>query len=84
MEKDEFTTKVIFKIEAPCEIEGRKLPRDIVAFFPENMMCYSHIGQHSEYSVEYCHDCKPATPEQYADLKAELESIGYNLEVVDG
>lgn len=43
--------------------------------------CYCHIGQHSECSPEYVKECKLATPEQYADLKKELESIGYKLKV---
>lgn len=42
---------------------------------------YAHVGQHGE-----CYDGmyrrKQATPEQYADLKAEMESIGYDLEVM--
>lgn len=41
--------------------------------------CYSHIGQHALAHVDYIKECKPATPEQYADLKRELVSIGYNL-----
>ena len=43
--------------------------------------CYSYIGQHGE-----CYDGmqrrKRATPEQYAPLKQEMESIGYELEVI--
>jgi len=43
--------------------------------------CYAHIGQHSS-----CYDGmqrrKRATPEQYAPLKREMESLGYELEVI--
>lgn len=42
--------------------------------------CYTHMGQHSE-----CYDGmerrKRATPEQYAELAAELRSIGYDLTI---
>ena len=59
----------------------------ILAYFPRtlhnamSMTCYAHIGQHSQAAPEYVRKLKKATPEQYADLKAELESIGYNLTV---
>lgn len=40
--------------------------------------CYQHLGQHGE--GRYFHmmaTTKPATPEEYAALKRELEAIGY-------
>jgi hypothetical protein len=64
---------------------------DITAFFAPvyyeggygfEYTCYAHIGQHSDYSMEYAKECKEATPEDYKDLFEELTSIGYNLEVV--
>lgn len=43
--------------------------------------CYAHVGQHGE-----CYDGmqrrKKATVEQYAPLKREMESLGYQLEIV--
>lgn len=43
--------------------------------------CYAHIGQHSD-----CYDGmqgrKKASPTEYALLKSEMESIGYNLELI--
>ncbi len=42
---------------------------------------YAHIGQHSACHPDYTKECKPATQEQYKDLKSELESIGYNLKI---
>lgn len=43
--------------------------------------CYARIGQHGT-----CYDGmerrKRATPEQYTPLKKEMESIGYDLEMV--
>ncbi len=74
------TTEVIFRVEK----DG-----SILAVFPyisysgcNYVTCYQHIGQHSEMRWSYMSDTKPATPERYADLKAELESIGYNLKVI--
>jgi hypothetical protein len=37
---------------------------------------YTHVGQHSEGRWHYYLDAtRPTTPEEYADLKAELEQI---------
>ncbi len=44
--------------------------------------CYAHIGQHSVCHTDYFMECEPATPKQYKDLAAELESIGYNLTII--
>ena len=68
--------KVIFKKEG-CEI---------LAVFPEEIgntnvstcVCYAHIGQHSQCDVFYAKDLKAASQAEYADLLAELESIGYD------
>lgn len=62
--------------------------REIIALFPGidagGGFCssYEHIGQHggAEYSGVIAATV-PARPDEYADLKAELESIGYNLDV---
>jgi hypothetical protein len=63
---------------------------DLFAYFPDNIHngeyrdCYSHIGQHSSCHPEYAEESRPATPEEYADLKAELENqIGYELDVIN-
>ena len=60
----------------------------VFALFPfidhSNGYCtsYQHIGQHSGADYAGCiADSRPAKPEEYADLKAELESIGYELDV---
>ena len=63
---------------------------EIIALFAEEpadaegKLCssYQHVGQHG--AADYPHiirNSKPAKPEQYAALKAELEGIGYSLEV---
>jgi hypothetical protein len=78
--QDTETTKVVF----------RKFQGEIIALFPEEaftldpVLCssYAHVGQHSAadyYGV--LTSSKPATDAEAADLKAELESLGYNLKV---
>ena len=66
----------------------------VLAFFPEShknsqllplghlCTCYSHIGQHSACSINYVRGLKMATPKQYKDLASELESEGYDLEIL--
>lgn len=62
---------------------------DVVAMFPEiqadmskeNCQSYQHIGQHGAASYQLVNDTRLATPEEYADLKLELEQIGYNLDI---
>lgn len=55
---------------------------EILAVFPNQLEynlyleCYAHIGQHSTCSLDYYRsDTRPATPEEYADLLAELTAI---------
>ena len=80
MGKDTFKTKVVFRKVK----EG-----DVLALFPEQSYCinyktecYQHIGQHGEADYQHCIAItKLATPGEYKDLKAELESLGYALEV---
>lgn len=70
---DIITTPIAYRVE-----DG-----DVVAFMPKLeaspgcITCYAHVGQHSEASVEYMESLGEATPEQYADLHAELEGRGY-------
>ena len=47
---------------------------------PSMCMSYMHIGQHGE--GQYPAATVPATAEEYGELKAELERIGYTLRVV--
>jgi hypothetical protein len=54
-------------------------PSDVAGYFCSS---YMHLGQHSGADYQGCVKAtRPATPEEYADLKAELEGIGYNLDV---
>lgn len=63
---------------------------EIIALFPDDkennnlIGSYMHVGQHG--GADYDHvikDSRPASIDEYSNLKEELESIGYNLEVVD-
>lgn len=80
-------TQVIFLIEKP---EG-DLPCDVFAFFPKEkythsdngtFMSYAHIGQHSPCHIDYALECEECPPEKHQPLKAELEGIGYELEII--
>jgi hypothetical protein len=64
---------------------------DILALFPElpatndgyTCQSYEHVGQHGAADYHGClHQTRPATDAEYAELKAELERIGYVLDVV--
>ena len=62
---------------------------EATALFPEvlfdhsgHCMCYARVGQHGAADYEGCIErSRPSTPEQTARLKAELESLGYEIEV---
>lgn len=87
------TTKVLFLIDKPDIMNGEfegipfaYFPDEIHSFNgyrPDNRTCYSHLGQHSACHPDYAKQCRKATPEQYQHLKEELESIGYNLEILN-
>ena len=77
-------TPVIFRVFP------KKEGGDVIALFPtlpgshEWWTCssYMHVGQHGAADCRGLIDStRPATPEQYATLKRELESIGYKLKV---
>ncbi len=71
----------------------RKFPEgDVIALFPKLLegqdihsnqfiLSYMHIGQHGSAIDDLIDDLSPATADEYSDLKAELSSIGYELEV---
>lgn len=68
------TTPVIF----------RKDRAGITAVFPTlpasygDMTCYARVGQHSGCTFDWYNTTRPAAPAEYADLLAELRSIGYD------
>jgi hypothetical protein len=63
----------------------RVIRGEVNAFMPDaeanpgNILCYAHMGQHSEASYDYYREGRPAKPEEYRDLKSELERIGYKV-----
>lgn len=68
-------TRVIFKMSGD----------ECVAFLVDceasagSILCYMHVGQHSEADIGFFQECRLATEEEYKDLREELESIGYRL-----
>lgn len=53
-----------------------------VAANPGYVVCYQHIGQHGEGKYwGIMADSRRAAPEEYAQLKKELEQIGYIVHV---
>ena len=81
MEKDTVKTVVVFR--------KFKDHGDLVALFPNeivddfgNCNSYQHVGQHGAAAYNgVVYKTVAATPEEYAPLKQELESIGYLLDV---
>lgn len=72
------TLPVVFRIDRA------KTDRQITAVFPTTpgtgdpttMQCYAHLGQHGACSLDWYYSrTRPATPEQYAPLLAELRGI---------
>jgi len=86
-EEEEDLTKVLFLVNDADQDYGA----DVFAYFPEEnydnggylKTGYAHVGQHTAVSPEYAKESREATPEEYSDLKRELEGQGYNLEVLN-
>jgi len=88
LEKVDETNEDMTKVQFLVNEKDPQNP-DLFAYFPEeghdaiHKTGYSHVGQHSAVHPEYAAESRPATPEEYAGLKAELEGQGYNLEVIN-
>jgi hypothetical protein len=62
---------------------------EVIALFPEEpgnsnywtFMSYMHVGQHGIAADHVVWATTLATPDEYNNLKQELESIGYDLVV---
>lgn len=71
-------TPVIFRAEKYGPFKN-----ELTAVFPKldanpgMMVCYAHIGQHSECCFNWYRKTRPATPEEYNTLLKELVRIGY-------
>jgi len=82
MTNDTEVTKVIFR-------KFKDGYKEVIALFPEipgttdpyTCLSYMRVGQHSSASVGIIDSTTLAKPEEYADLKEELERIGYVLDV---
>lgn len=82
MDKKQYKSKVIFRF----------WKKDIIAIFPEELgdnspytcSSYMHMGQHGACDPHIViNNSRLATPEEYNDLKEELENqIGYNLIII--
>jgi hypothetical protein len=87
MKKDNFKTPVIFLMEQTDEEN-----KQVFAYFPKmyhnkelyktTFTSYAHIGQHSACHLDYAKECTEATESEYKELFNELESIGYNLQIL--
>jgi hypothetical protein len=91
MKKDNITLFPFKKDINKTDVIFRKFKEgDIIALFPYeiessrgNILSYMHNGQHSEAMYLHCVSIsKLATETEYNDLKNELESIGYNLNII--
>lgn len=65
---------VIFRKESDGTILA-VFPTQAESYSGWHMLCYGHIGQHGTCSIEYYWSMRPASPEEYADLLAELTAI---------
>ena len=83
MTKDKRKTSVVFLIHNTDNQHS-----DLFAFFPKIVeqnsvyMCYARNGQHSPCHIDYARESRLATPEEYDPLREELESLGYNLNIL--
>lgn len=68
------TLPVIFRKESDGSILA-VFPTQAESYAGYHMLCYAHIGQHGTCSIDYYHETKPASPDEYADLLAELTGI---------
>jgi hypothetical protein len=84
--KDDFKTDVIFRKWNNKNFAGDH----IIALFPHevcnydgSVTSYMHFGQHGDATYNHCiRSSKPAKEKEYIDLYRELQSIGYDLNVI--
>lgn len=81
MQKDLHKTQVIFRVDKHGEVYAL-FPHEVCDFMG-HVTSYQHVGQHGSADYKHCiKTSKNATPTQALPLYQELESIGYNLEVI--
>jgi len=85
MLKDTHTTEIMFRVDTTKDFKGTifaVLPHE-VSNFKGDVTTYQHVGQHSSGDYNVClEQSRPANELESADLKAEMESLGYNIKVV--
>lgn len=75
-------TKVIFRKFIDCEEIIALFPHILGSNDPYDCQSYMHHGQHGAAYPDNVIACSTPTREwEYADLKKELEKIGYDLEI---
>jgi hypothetical protein len=85
IEKDTYKTDVVFRCDKHGDFKGV-----VFALFPHEVSTpdgsvtfYTHVGQHGSADYRGCiSKSRMATEQEYADLKKEMESIGYDLNIV--
>lgn len=85
MNRDKQITEVIFRVDNSKDWRGTVfalLPHE-VSDLKGNVTTYQHIGQHSSADYMYCiAKSRLATEKECADLKNEMEGLGYNFQKV--
>ena len=85
MKKDSYKTDVIFRVDKTKDFKGTVfalLPHE-VCDKAGHVTTYQHLGQHSAADYKHCISrSRPATPAEYFDLFKEMESVGYNFNVI--
>jgi hypothetical protein len=76
-------TKVRFYLEKE---DGKE---NVLAVFPETnngkdtVQCYSYFGEHSHCTTQYANSLEPCPFRQYIGMKLDLESMGYELDILN-
>ena len=78
---DEQPTKVIFRKETDGTITA-VFPELPGTNDPQTFTVYAHIGQHSSANYDWYRTTTAASLHECESLFRELQSIGYNLQVV--
>lgn len=85
MLQDTHKTDVMFRVDTTKDFKGTVfavLPHNVETIFGD-IATYQHVGQHSIGNYQTClTQSRPANELESADLKAEMESLGYNIKVV--
>lgn len=85
MEQDTEFTPVLFRVSRAPVRNGSEVtaifPCEPADYIGNQMTCYVYVGQHGSCDFGWYRTTRPAKPEEYTSLFAELESIGYRLKV---